>query len=78
VPDTSFLERLESHRGGLVRVKSTYSDLIGKIGLLTAARPASGHPREDAALIDLFIDGRLRSLYVYTFEVEFLDSRGER
>jgi len=78
MPELDFHDRLESHVGGLVRVKSTYSDLIGKIGLLTAARPASGHPREDAALIDLFIDGRLRSLYVYTFEVEFLDSRGER
>jgi hypothetical protein len=76
--ELNFHERLQSHRGGLVRVKSTYSDLIGKIGLLTAARPASIHPREDAALVDLFIDGRLRSLYVYTYEVEFLDNRGER
>jgi hypothetical protein len=77
--DASFYEQLQSHIGGLVRVKSTtYSDLIGKIGLLTAAWPASGHPREDAALVDLFIDGRLRSLYVYTYEVDFLDNRGER
>jgi hypothetical protein len=75
---SNLFDRAQSHIGGLVRVKNTYSDSIGKIGLLTAARPASGHPRDDAALVDLFIDGRLRRLYVYTYEVDFLDNRGER
>ena len=76
--ETSFLEQLKSHVGGLVRMCNYggggASGLNGKIGLLMSVSEAwrSSRPAEALEQIELLIDGSVRSLIVYPHELEFL------
>jgi hypothetical protein len=80
-PDTSFLERLQSHQGGLVRVRvgawrgswATTREFDGKIGLLMSTFPAfGGGISVDAQWVELLIDESIKNIFLYPDEVEFL------
>jgi hypothetical protein len=68
VSDTSFIDRLQSHVGGLVRVADhpvaflSLPWLNGKVGLLLSARRL-GRER-DRAVVDIFVDGSVHSCAV--------------
>mgnify|MGYP006966048054 CR=1 FL=1 len=74
--DQTFLQQLNSHVGGLVRVRvsawregwAATREFDGKIGLLMSTIGASG----DAQWIELLIDGRIKNIFLYPDEVEFL------
>jgi hypothetical protein len=66
VSDTSFVDRLQSHVGGLVRVADrpvaflSLPWLNGKVGLLLGARPVAA--LADAwAVVDIFVDGSVHN-----------------
>ncbi len=66
----SFHEQIQPHVGRIVKVLCLgYSDLTyGQLGLLVRARG------DDAmtAWVDLLIDGRVRTLYVYPGDLELI------
>ncbi len=77
--DQTFEQQLQSHVGGLVRVRygawAASSGLNGKIGLLMSV----GHLVTDrSAQIEVLIDGSVRILVVYTDELELLGADDAR
>jgi hypothetical protein len=82
VSDTSFVDRLQSHVGGLVRVADHPVAFLslpwfnGKVGLLLSARPLSRRGLGAGvalAAIDIFVDGSVHSCEV---KPKFLDLVG--
>ena len=80
--DTSFIDRLQSHIGGLVRVADhpvaflSLPWLNGKVGLLLSARPLARRGLGAGvalAAIDIFVDGSVHSCEV---KPKFLDLVG--
>jgi hypothetical protein len=80
-PDTRFLDRLQSHVGGLIRVRvgawrgsgSTTREFDGKIGLLMSTFPAfGGELSVDAQWVELLIDESIKNIFLYPDEVEFI------
>jgi len=80
-PETGFIERLLSHRGGLVRVRpgawrdsrATTREFDGKIGLLMGTFPAFGAGISvDAQWVELLIDESIKNIFLYPDELEFL------
>jgi hypothetical protein len=73
--DQTFEQKLQSHQGGLVRVREVYGgieiDLKGKIGLLMSASRWHCGPIGEVQ-IELLIDGRFCSIEVYPRELEFI------
>jgi hypothetical protein len=70
--DQTFEQQLQSHVGGLVRV--CYDDgggsgLNGKIGLLMGVTTAFAASR---AVVEVLIEERVRSLLLYSNELELL------
>jgi len=83
VPDTSFIDRLESHRGGLVRVLAHRSSAVSisqwnnKLCLLLDARRLSS--ATTVVEVELLADGRVIRLWLVPREIEFLGGEaGER
>jgi len=81
----TFLEKLQTHEGGLIRINATdpftgqvSSDAVGllngKIGVIKSSLPRH-HRRALRAVVTLFIEGTLRTLLLYEREVEFLEER---
>ena len=75
-PDASFYEQLQSHVGGLAKlVKGTRwragKPMVGKIGLLVSARRGEVEDSE-MVLIELLVDGRINSFYVFLGEIELI------
>jgi hypothetical protein len=76
MPKPSFREQLQSHIGGLVRVRLTsmgawtriLRDFNGKIGLLVRVDDL-GPSRWRA---ELLIDGNIEELVIYTGDLEFI------
>jgi hypothetical protein len=69
--DQTFEQQLQPHVGGLVRVlfdDGSASSLNGKIGLLLGAS-AWGAKN---ALVEVLIEERVRSLLLYSNELEFI------
>jgi hypothetical protein len=75
VSDTSFIDRLQSHVGGLVRVADhpvaflSLPWLNSKVGLLLSARPVAwDKDHKDAAadwaVVDIFVDGSVHNCAV--------------
>jgi hypothetical protein len=81
--DSSFHERLQSHRGGLIRVGELDSRLVasafsGKIGLLMSVNTAcAGLTVEGAQWVELLIDGSVRSIFLYPDELELIGADDE-
>jgi hypothetical protein len=73
--DQTFEQQLQSHMCDLVRVREVYGgieiDLKGKIGLLMSATRWHCGPMGEMQ-IELLIDGRFCSIYVYPHELEFI------
>ena len=78
--DTSFVDRLRSHVGGLVRVADhpvaflSLPWLNGKVGLLLSAGPVAALAADWAA-VDIFVDGSVhncavKSSYLYLVGAE--------
>jgi hypothetical protein len=78
--ESSFHERLQSHRGGLVRVSRRASvmwgsrELSSKIGILVEAGSVL---YDGGAWVDMLIDGKIRPLYVYPGDLEFIGADDE-
>jgi len=75
-PKPSFQDRLQSHVGGLAKlVKGTCwragKPMVGKIGLLVSARRGEVNDSE-MVLIELFVDGRINSFYIFLGEIELI------
>ena len=76
--ETSFHEKLNSHVGGLVRVRfgawAASSGLNGKIGLLMSASEgrAGAADRGAPMQIEVLIDGSVRILLLYPDEIELI------
>ena len=70
--DTSFIDRLQSHVGGFVRVADHPAAFLslpwlnGKVGLLLSARPLAGRLAggDALAVVDIFVDGSVHSCEV--------------
>jgi hypothetical protein len=78
--EPSFHEQIQPHVGRIAKVLCLgYSDLTyGQLGLLVGARTARQDPGL-AAWVDMLIDGKIRLLYVYSGDLEFLGAEaGER
>jgi hypothetical protein len=82
--EPSFHERLQSHRGGLVRVSRRGPVVWGskkvssKIGLLMSVTAGAGWDgREGAQWVELLIDGSVRSLFLYPDEIELIGADDE-
>jgi hypothetical protein len=76
--ETSFHEKLNSHVGGLVRVRCDdgyANSLNGKIGLLMSASEGRRSAIRDCGApmqIEVLIDGSVRILLLYPQELEFI------
>jgi hypothetical protein len=76
--ESSFLEQLQSHVGGLVRVGELDSRLVasafsGKIGLLMGVNTAFAITVGDGAQwVELLIDGSVRSFSLYPDHIELI------
>ncbi len=75
--ESSLLEQLKSHMGGLVRVRCDdgyANSLNGKIGLLMSASEAErdDHYVGEPMQIEVLIDGSVRILLLYPHELELL------
>ena len=74
--EQTFEQQLQPHVGGLVRVRyddGGTSSLNGKIGLLMSVDgcgDAAG--RRASAVVEVFIEERVRSLLLYSHELELL------
>jgi len=76
MPKTSFREQLQSHIGGLVRVRLTsmgawsrvLRDFNGKIGLLVRV----DYLGPTRWRVDLLIDGSIETIVFYTGDLELL------
>jgi hypothetical protein len=80
-PEPSFRDRLQSHVGGLAKlVKAAHrragKPMVGKIGLLVSVRRGEVDDSE-MVLIELLIDGRINSFYVFLGEIELIDAEAE-
>ena len=71
MPKRSFHERLQPYIGGLVRVRGGYPELADQIGLLMGTDDFS-FGGQDMVQAKLLIDGRVRGLYFYSNELEFI------
>jgi hypothetical protein len=85
-PETSFIERLQSHVGGLVRVLYTErrreaarqrpllrldDDVIGKIGLLLRSESRLTL-WHTVVKVELLIDGKIKELILLSGDLEFI------
>ncbi len=73
--DQTFEQQLQSRVGGLVRVRyddGGASSLNGKIGLLMSADGCHAACTSNSAVVEVFIEERVRSLLLYSHELEFL------
>ena len=69
-----FHSRLKSHVGGLVRLNAVEAlgSIRGTIGILLKYHPdVSGGAR-----VELLIDGRIRSTFLFEEEIELIESEG--
>jgi hypothetical protein len=69
-----FHSRLKSHVGGLVRLDAVEAlgSIRGTIGILLKYHPdVSGGAR-----VELLIDGRIRSTFLFEEEIELIESEG--
>ena len=69
--DQTFEQQLQPYVGGLVRVlfyDGSTSDLDGKIGLLMSVTACGAV----AAVVEVLIEERVRSLLLYSNELEFI------
>jgi hypothetical protein len=76
----SFHEQIQPHVGRIAKVLCLgYSDLTyGQLGLLVGTRTSRQYPGL-AAWVDMLIDGKIRLLYVYSGDLEFIGAEaGER
>jgi hypothetical protein len=71
MPKRSFHERLQSHVGGLVRVRDGWPELADQIGLLMGSENMKFGTYE-MVRAKLLIDGNVRTLYFYSNELEFI------
>jgi len=83
MPDTRLHKKLQPHVGGLVRLVTKDSAVVGlsmgKIGLLLSAGPSDRTVLVDHAVVKLLIDGSVRILFVYPDELELIGAEaGER
>jgi len=85
VSDRKFINQLQAHRGGIVRVKANWiaagmnrdaCQLHGKVGLLLdwAATGTDGY---GGAYVDLLIDERVTRVYFYPEELELIGGEDE-
>jgi hypothetical protein len=77
--EKTFEQQLQPHVGGLVRVR--YDDggangLNGKIGLLMSV-DGCGDGRRASAVVEVLIEERVRSLLLYSHELELLPADDE-
>ncbi len=73
--EKTFGQQLQPHVGELVRVRiygGGVGGLSGKIGLLMSVSEAWSARSSPTAQIEVFIDGNVRTLYVYPRELELL------
>jgi len=74
----TFLEKLQAHVGGLVRINTLSKrklwsavgdkiDLNGKVGIVYSSNLA------EQGVITFFIDGSVRTVHIYASEIEFLE-----
>ncbi len=74
--EQTFEQKLQSHMGGLVRVRNYAGDgasgLNGKIGLLMSVSEACRSRSARTSQIEVLIDGNVRTLYVYPRELELI------
>jgi len=76
----TFFEKLRAHEGGLVKLdisggpwKSRHP-LSGKTGMVCSVDVVGR--TGTAAKVSLFIDGKVRTVYLYEDEVQFLEGPG--
>ena len=71
----SLHEQIQPHVGRIAKVLCLdYSDLTyGQLGLLVGTRTSRQYPGL-AAWVDMLIDGKIRLLYVYSGDLEFLEA----
>jgi hypothetical protein len=77
--DTVFIEQLQSHIGGMVRVThlappEIFEELVGKIGILLSVE---GLSVSGLVRINLFIGGSVRNLDLLESEFELIDAEAE-
>jgi hypothetical protein len=80
MPKTSFREQLQSHIGGLVRVRLTsmgaWTQIIrnfnGKIGLLVRVDDLGAPSAAGRWRAEVLIDGSIETLVFYTGDLEFI------
>ncbi len=72
-PENSFIEQLQSHIGGLVRltIYMPALQLNGKIGLLVRFGGLTG-AKPTTAAVEVLIDGSIHKLYAYLNEIELI------
>jgi hypothetical protein len=73
--DQTFGQQLQPHVGSLVRVRyddGGASSLNGKIGLLMSATDRHAACTSNSAVVEVFIEERVRSLLLYSHEIELL------
>ena len=75
-----FMQRLKSHRGGLVRFTGDFylpdsppQSLSSKIGILIDAKEAVVAP----AVVSLLIDGSVKEIYVAPGQLELIGGTGD-
>ena len=72
--EQTLVQKLQPHVGGLVRVRcddGRASGLNGKIGLLMSVTACKA-PWLSRAVVELLIDGSVRSLFLYPDELELI------
>jgi hypothetical protein len=71
----SLHEQIQPQVGRIAKVLCLdYSDLTyGQLGLLVGTRTSRQYPGL-AAWVDMLIDGKIRRLYVYSGDLEFLEA----
>jgi hypothetical protein len=73
--DQTFEQQLQPQVGGLVRVcydDGGTSGLNGKIGLLMSADGCHAACTSNSAVVEVLIEERVRSLLLYSNELEFI------
>ena len=77
-----FIQRLKSHRGGLVRFTGDFylpdsppQSLSSKIGILIDARAA--WPGSARPVVSLLIDGSVKEIYVAPGQLELIGGTGD-
>jgi len=74
----TFFEKIQAHEGGLIRLdisegraKSFLSEKTGMVYSVSTFSPPISGPR-DGVIVDLFIDGKIHTVFLYEEEIQFL------